>query len=76
MGNIPNLIDIDSYCNELSSITEINVEKIRTIVLASFAKIYNPSSENMDFTDATGEIESQIFAILDRKPKKIVQLSL
>lgn len=76
MGNIPNLIDIDSYCNELSTITEIDVEKIRTIVLASFAKIYNPTSEAIDFTDATEEIESKIFAILDRKPKKVVQLSL
>ena len=70
MGNMPNIIDIDSYCQELSSITCINLDEIRNIVLICFANIYNPQSNSIDFTDATCEIEKRIMARLNKNTKR------
>ena len=77
MGNVPNLIDIDSYCVELSEITGLNKETITSIVLLNFSKIYATSNKNLDFTDATEGIESDIFAALNKiNEDNIVQMSL
>ena len=76
MGNMPNIIDIENYCNELNAITKINIEKIRAIVVGSFARIY---TDEIDFSEAVEEIESNILTILNSKKKKrvkIAQLSL
>ncbi|MCX4249546.1 MAG: hypothetical protein OSJ65_07295 [Bacilli bacterium] len=65
MGNIPNLIDIESYCNELATISDINVNIIRFIVLRNFASVY--SSQDIAFTDATNKIENEIIEIINKK---------
>lgn len=65
MENIPNIIDIESYCNELSQIAEINVDVIRFIVLRNFASVY--SNNGVDFTDATSKIETEINEIISVK---------
>ena len=64
-GNIPNLIDIESYCNELATISDINVNIIRFIVLRNFASVY--SSQDIAFTDATNKIENEIIEIINKK---------
>ena len=76
MGNIPNLIDIEFYCNELSKITGLNVDTVKLIVLVNFSKLYSPDGKEIDFTDATAGIESDITAVMSKQSKKkVVQLS-
>ncbi len=71
MDDIPNIIDIDGYCNELSKITKIDINNIRYIVLYNFASIYDCSQDNLSFTEALDNIEKQINSILDgNKPQK------
>ncbi len=65
MENIPNIIDIESYCNELSKIADINVDVIRFIVLRNFASVY--SNNDVAFTDATSQIETEIDEIISVK---------
>lgn len=65
MENVPNIIDIESYCDELSKIAEINVEIIRFIVLRNFASVY--SNNNVAFTDATSQIETEINEMISVK---------
>lgn len=67
MDDIPNIIDIDGYCNELSKITKIDINNIRYIVLYNFASMYGCSQNNLSFTEALDNIENQINSILDGK---------
>lgn len=65
MNNIPNIIDIDGYCDELSEITKIDVSSIKYIVLYNFASMYGCSQNNISLPEALDNIESQICSILD-----------
>lgn len=65
MDDIPNIIDIDGYCDELSQITNIDINSIRYIVLYNFASMYGCSQNNLSFTEALDNIESQIYSILE-----------
>lgn len=71
MSDIPNIIDIDGYCGELSEITKIDINSIRCIVLYNFASMYGCSQNNLSFTEALDNIEKQIYSILESpKPSK------
>lgn len=77
MGNVPNLIDIDFYCDELSKITGLNVQAVKLIVLGNFSKVYDSTGKRIDFTEATAEIENDITAALENKQskKRLIQFS-
>lgn len=68
MGYLPNLVDIDSYCDELSNITRLDVNKIKSIVLIQFANIANG---NISFPEATENIECALYGLMS--PEKPVQ---
>lgn len=80
MNDIPNIIDIDGYCEELSNITGIDISIIRYIVLYNFAKMYGSSQDNLSFPEAIDNIEKQINNILENsqspkaKPRNIIAL--
>ncbi len=66
MGNTCNvneteLVDIESYCNELSSITGLSVPLIRVVVITNFASVY---SDKVSFPDATNNIVNEISAMI------------
>lgn len=77
MGNVPNLIDIDFYCDELSKITGLNVQAVKLIVLINFSKVYDSNGKKLDFTDATAGIENDITTALKNKQskKRLIQFS-
>lgn len=70
MNDIPNIMDIDGYCNELSKITKIDVNNIRYIVLYNFASMYGCSQNNLSFPEALDNIEEQIGILLNDSKKK------
>lgn len=70
MGNISNLVDIESYCNELSSITGISIETIRIIVIENFARVC--FSDGISFIDATANIERELDRLLAKPKIKVV----
>ena len=80
MSDIPCIIDIDSYCVELSEITKIDINFIRYIVLYNFDSMYGCSQNNLSFQEALDNIETQIYGILDgtqsqkQKTRKMVAI--
>lgn len=73
MNDIPNIMDIDGYCDELSKITKIDINNIRYIVLYNFASMYGCNQNNLSFPEALDNIENQIYSLLEgaqaQKPK-------
>lgn len=65
MDNIPNIIDIDGYCDDLSKITNIDINSIKYIVLCNFSNMYGCSQSNISLPEALDNIETQICSILD-----------
>lgn len=62
--NNTELIDIESYCNELSSISGLNIDTVQFVVLTNFASIY---SNKVSFLDATDNIVREINSMVQRR---------
>ena len=58
------LVDIENYCNELSTISGLSVPAVRVVVLNNFASVY---SNKVSFTDATSNIVKEISAMIQVK---------
>ena len=52
-----NLVDIENYCNFLSSITSIDMDKIKSLVILYFSCVTNG---NIPFSEACLCIESEL----------------
>ena len=74
MEDIPNLVDIDCYCKELSEITGIKLPIIKKIVVKNFAIIY--LTEAFSFIDATDNIEAELTSMLDEKNKNKLTIAV
>lgn len=65
------LVDIDSYCNELSIISGLNVGTVRFVVLTNFASVY---SNKVSFTDATSKIVEEICTMI-QEPTTVIPVN-
>lgn len=61
-----NLVDIESYCNFLSSITRIDIDKIKSLVILYFSCV---SSGNISFSEACLHIESELVKEMSAKKR-------
>lgn len=52
-----NLVDIENYCNFLSSITSIDIDKVRSVVIICFSGVANG---NISFSEACLYIENEL----------------
>lgn len=57
MGYVPTIIDIENYIKELASITNIDINIIKTIVFYNFDRI---KEGLVSFTDACNNIEDDL----------------
>ena len=74
MEDIPNLVDIDCYCKELSEITGIKLPIIKRIVVKNFAIIYR--TEAVSFIDATDNIETELNRMLEGQNQKKLTIAV
>lgn len=62
-----NLVDIENYCNFLSSITSIDVDRIRSVVIIYFSGVANG---NISFSEACLYIENELVSEMSTKKFK------
>lgn len=70
--NQSNLVDIDNYCEELASITDLDLAYVRGVVLMNFCKT---ALGQITFLEATEQIEDTLTQQMVKKDQQNLTLS-